>query len=60
PKSYAMDGSAAVKLLGEAIAEAQILGLPWEGDITLTPHPDLVSLVRKSQILAAHQTDGED
>ena len=60
PKSFVMDGSAAVKLLGEAIAEAQTLGLPWERDITLTPHPDLVSLVRKSQILSAHQTDGED
>lgn len=60
PKSYTMDGPAAVKLLSEAIDEAKKLGLPWEGDINLTPHPDLISLVRKSQVLAAHQTEGED
>lgn len=60
PKNYIMDGPAAVKLLSEAIDEAKKLGLPWEGDIHLIPHPDLVSLVRKSQVLAAHQTEGED
>lgn len=60
PKNYTMDGPAAVKLLKEAIDEAKKLGLPWEGDIHLMPHPDLVNLVRKSQVLAAHQTEGED
>lgn len=58
-KAFRLDGPAALKLLGEAISEAQKLNLPWEGNISLTPHPDLVSLVRKSQILAAHQTEGE-
>ena len=60
PKAYRLDGPAVLNLLGEAISEAKRLGLPWEGDIALTPHPDLVSLVRKSQVLAAHQTEGDD
>ncbi|MGZ8975758.1 type I-G CRISPR-associated RAMP protein Csb1/Cas7g [Methylomagnum sp.] len=56
PKDYTLDGAAAVALLNAAVAEAVALGLPWEGDLTLTPHPDLVRLVRKSQELAAHET----
>ena len=60
PKTYTINGPAAVKLLGEAISEAEKIGLPWESEITLTPHPDLVSLVKKSQVLSAHQTVGED
>ncbi len=59
PKEYSLDGAAAVALLNAAVKEAQALGLPWEGDITLTPHPDLVRLVRKSQELAAHETSGD-
>lgn len=60
PKTYTLDGAAAVKLLNEAVSEAQAKGLPWEGDVNLTPHPDLVRLVRKSQELAAHETAGEE
>lgn len=59
PKEYSLDGTAAVALLNAAVEEAQALGLPWEGDITLTPHPDLVRLVRKSQELAAHEATGD-
>jgi CRISPR-associated protein Csb1 len=58
PKEYALSGESAVALFKAAVQEAQALGLPWEGDITLTPHPDLVRLVRKSQELAAHETTG--
>jgi len=59
PKTFALTGEAAADLLNAAVAEAQAVGLPWEGDINLTPHPDLVRLVRKSQELAAHETTGE-
>ena len=43
----------ALKLLAEAIAEAKEVGLPWEGEVVLTPSPDLVALVRRSQELAS-------
>jgi CRISPR-associated protein Csb1 len=59
PKEYALEGQTAVVLLNAAVKEAQDLKLPWEGDIALTPHPDLVRLVRKSQELASHETTEE-
>jgi CRISPR-associated protein Csb1 len=59
PKDYTLDGAATVALLNAAVAEARALGLPWEGDITLTPHPDLVRLVRRSQESAAHEATGD-
>ncbi|BBL77198.1 hypothetical protein MishRS11D_42960 (plasmid) [Methylomagnum ishizawai] len=59
PKAYALDGAGAAALLEDAVAEARALGLPWEGDIALAPHPDLVRLVRKSQEQAAHRATGD-
>ena len=60
PRDYTLDAQAATKLLKESVKEATTLGLPWEDEILLTPHPDLVRLVRKSQELAAHQESGAD
>lgn len=53
PKRFQLAGDEALKLLGEAIEAAKKAGLPWEGEIALTPHEDLVELVRRSQELAA-------
>jgi CRISPR-associated protein Csb1 len=53
PAQYELNGEAAVTLLNEAIEEARAVGLPWEGEINLTPSDELVELVRRSQELAS-------
>ena len=53
PREFGIDPAAAVGLLAETIKEAREAGLPWEGEIKLTPAPDLVELVRRSQELAS-------
>ena len=50
---YDLDPDAALALLSESIEEAKEAGLPWEGEIDLTPSSELVELVRRSQVLAA-------
>ena len=49
---YLLDPDAVLKLLVEAIEEGKAAGLPWEGEVEMTPHEDLVELVRRSQELA--------
>ena len=49
---YQLDPDAALKLLADAIEEATGAGLPWDGEVEMTPHEDLVELVRRSQELA--------
>ena len=53
PKEFELDPEAALQLLAQAIGNAKEAGLPWEGEINLTPSPDLVELVRRSQELAS-------
>lgn len=53
PADYELNAENALTLLNEAIAEAQAAGLPWEGEIPLTPSDELVELVRRSQELAS-------
>lgn len=53
PSKYLLRDEQAVLLLSEAVNEAKAAGLPWEGEITLTPSEELVELVRRSQELAA-------
>ena len=53
PQEFELGPEEALKLLEEAIVKAKDLGLPWEGEIELTPSPDLVELVRLSQQLAS-------
>ena len=53
PQEFELGPEEALKLLEEAIVKAKDLGLPWEGEIELTPSPDLVELVRRSQELAS-------
>ena len=53
PKEFELGPEGALKLLQGAIAEAKNSGLPWEGEIVLTPSPDLLELVLRSQKLAS-------
>ena len=56
PTEVDLSAETAVKLLNEAVKQAKALGLPWrEEPLVLTPSPDLVKLVVKSQQLAAQQ-----
>jgi CRISPR-associated protein Csb1 len=54
PKKYKLDAETAVTLFNQSVAHAREMGLPWEGMISLSPHPDLIELVGRSQELAAH------
>ena len=60
PQKFELGPEDALKLLEEATAEAKDAGLPWEDEIELTPSPDLVELVRRSQELASASGEGED
>ena len=60
PREFELAPEDAPKLLEEAITEAKDAGLPWEGEIELTPSPDLVELVRRSQELASASGAEED
>ena len=60
PKAFDLDQDAALRLLADAIKEAGKAGLPWEGQIELTPSPDLVELVRRSQELARQEGAEQD
>ena len=52
-KQYVLDADTAVDIFNEAVKRAKKSNLPWEGKIELTPHPDLIELVRRSQELEA-------
>ena len=60
PAEFELDSYSALQLLNRAIAEARDAGLPWEGEIELTPSPDLVELVRRSQALTAGESGAVD
>jgi CRISPR-associated protein Csb1 len=54
PVGYSLDATQAEQLLREAAEVAQKKGLAWSKEpLTLTPKPDLVTLVRKSRDLAS-------
>jgi CRISPR-associated protein Csb1 len=59
PARYNLDSKRAENLLKEAIEKAKEMKLPWEGTIELTPTDDLLTLVAKSQELAASEGAGE-
>ena len=60
PREFELAPEDAPKLLEEAIAAAKDAGLPWEDEIELTPSPELIELVRRSQELASTSGEGED
>ena len=49
PTEFALSPDAALQLLADAIDAAAKAGLPWEDRIELTPSPELVELVLRSQ-----------
>jgi CRISPR-associated protein Csb1 len=54
-----LDADSAVRLLNAAVKQARSVGLPWrEEPLVLTPSPELVKLVGKSQQLAVQQGSG--
>ena len=53
PREFQLGPEDALELLDAAIGGAKAAGLPWEDAIELTPSPDLVELVRRSQELAS-------
>ena len=59
PQEFDLDPEAALQLLDQAVSVAKDAGLPWEGQIEMTPSPDLVELVRSSQELAS-APDGDN
>lgn len=63
PLRYELAPEQAIALYKEAVAAANAAGLPWlDQELRLTPSPQLVALVRRSQELAASlaETAGED
>ncbi len=59
PTEFALSSDAALQLLADAIENATKAGLPWEGRIELTPSPDLVKLVRRSQEASQEGADDD-
>jgi CRISPR-associated protein Csb1 len=60
PTRISLDSEQAIAIYNEAIKAATKLGLPWEtAPIALTPSPELIALVKKSQELAAVGGDDE-
>ncbi len=56
-----LEADAAIKLLNESVAAAAALGLKWRAEpLRLTPSPQLVALVKKSQELAAAAGGGDE
>lgn len=54
PTPISLDSAGAIAIYNEAVKAAMKLGLPWDTKpIPLTPSPELIALVKKSQELAA-------
>ena len=53
PQKYELNPEEALELLESAITAAKEVGLPWHGEIIMSPSNELVELVRHSQELAA-------
>lgn len=54
PTAVSLDSAGAIAIYNEAVKAAVKLGLPWNTQaIPLTPSPELIALVKKSQELAA-------
>ncbi|RIK73874.1 MAG: type I-U CRISPR-associated protein Cas7 [Planctomycetota bacterium] len=54
PTPLSLDSEMALAIYEKAVGAATKLGLPWDtSPVTLTPSPELIALVKKSQELAA-------
>lgn len=58
PLAFELDAETAVTIFNQAIQIARE-ALPWEGTISVTPHPELLKLVKRSQELEARDTTEE-
>lgn len=60
PRQFSITGDEAVELLKQAVAAARSAGLPWEETpLVLKPSPELLKLVRLSQLEATKEEAGE-
>lgn len=60
PTPILLDSETAIAIYNQAVDAAKKLKLPWDvTPITLTPSPELIALVKKSQELAAAAGDDE-
>ena len=56
PKKYALTADQAIALLNESITAAKDVKLPWrEEPVNLKPSPELLKLVRLSQVQATKE-----
>lgn len=54
PKVYSLDGNSAIDLLNASLEEAKKHGVSWRTEpVLLTPSPELIKLVQRSQEIAA-------
>ena len=54
PTTFSLTAEEAIKLLAQAVAAAEKLGLAWQKEpVKLTPSPNLVALLKRSQDIAA-------
>lgn len=61
PQKFELSGDDAIALFNDSVKAAQKAGLPWmDTELVLTPDPQLVALVKKSQELAASTGVEED
>lgn len=61
PQKLVLTGKDAAKLFRDAVSEAKNAKLPWmDKELSLTPSPELVALVKKSQELAAATGGAEE
>jgi CRISPR-associated protein Csb1 len=60
PQTFSLSPDVAVQLLTDAVTAARDIGLPWDGEVALTPSAELVELVRRSQELAAASGEGDE
>jgi CRISPR-associated protein Csb1 len=59
PTELTITAEDAIKLLEEAVAAAEKLGLVWQKEpVKLTPSPNLVALLKRSQDIAAKTPAG--
>lgn len=58
PQRFTLKRDAAIALAKASIDAVRSSGLPWEGEVILTPSGDLLELLRRSQVLAA--SSGEE
>ncbi len=59
PKKYKVDAQTAISLFNQAVEHAKGKKLPWESEVILTPHTDLITLVSRSQQKEANSEEEE-